>query len=229
MLDFATPLLEGLGPSPAAEDALGAVALAVAFWNASVLASKRWERPRVKKLNELKKRMHERQASRDDAATFDLLAKRWREHWLDPRLVESWIYDLDDAGVRRLACVMALPEGVEAEVPPPAEKRIAIGGRFLDEVQISQGGNTLVRFPVDRHRGVVGEDGTVTVHAMMPTAFQLFAEGRLPRVESDAVEVVIGGDKLGPMVLAKVLCGGEPLRHDVAILVFRPPSAGATR
>lgn len=43
VLEFAAPLLERLGPAPALDDARAAVALAVSFWNASVLASKRWE------------------------------------------------------------------------------------------------------------------------------------------------------------------------------------------
>lgn len=229
VLELAAPLLQRLGPAPAIDDARAVVQLAVTFWNASVLASKRWEYPRVKELNELKKRMRGRAASRDDAATFDLLTERWREHWLDPRLVESWTDEPDVAGVPRLVCTMGLPEGVRAEIPPPAEKRVAIGGKFLDEVQISQGGNTALSFPVDRHRGVVGDDGTATVYAMMPSALKLFAEGRLPHVGSSPVEVAIGGRKLGSMVLTEVRCGGEDYRHDIAVLVFRPAGAEASR
>jgi hypothetical protein len=202
-----------------------ALALAVTFWNSNVLASKLWGSPRAKELNALKKCMRGRAASREDAATFDLLAERWREHWLDPRLIESWTYERDAAGVPRPVCTMGLPEGVRAEVPPPAEKRVAIGGKFLDEVQISQGGNISLSFPVERHRGVVGDDGTATVYAMMPSALQLFAEGRLQRVAGDAVEVAIGGRQLGPMVLTEVRCGGENYRHDIAVLVFRRASA----
>lgn len=103
VLEFAAPLLERLGPAPAVDNARAAFALAVSFWNASVLASKRWEYPRVKELNALKKRMRGRAAAREDAATFDLLAERWREHWLDPRLVENWTYEPDGAGVHRPA------------------------------------------------------------------------------------------------------------------------------
>ena len=110
VLEFARPLLDRLGPSPPIDDARAAVALAVTFWNASVLASKRWEYPRGAELNELKKRMRGRQASRDDAATFDLLTARWHECWLDPRLVESWAYGADAACVPRLVCAMALPD-----------------------------------------------------------------------------------------------------------------------
>jgi hypothetical protein len=193
VLELAAPLLERLGPAPAIDEARAAVALAVTFWNANVLASKRWEHPQFKERNALEKRMRGRAASREDAAALNLLSDRWREHWIEPRLVESWIYEPDAAGVRRLVCTMSLPEGVRAEVPPPAEKRVAIGGKFLDEVQISQGGNTSLSFPVDRHRGVVGDDGTATVYAMMPSALKLFAEGRLPCVGGDPVEVAGAG------------------------------------
>ena len=155
--------------------------------------------------------------------------ERWREHWLDPRLVAGWTYEADAAGVPRLLCTMGLPDGVRAEIPPPAEKRVAIAGKFLDEVRIAQGGNTLLSFPVDRHRGAIGEDGTATVYAMMPSALQLFAEGRLPRIGGDPVEVDIGGRKLGPMVLTEVRCGGENYRHDIAVLVFRTAGAEATK
>lgn len=93
-------------------------------------------------------------------------------------------------------------------------------------MQIALGENTLLSFPVDRHRGVTGDDGAATVYAMMPSALQLFAEGRLPRIGGDPVEVDIGGRKLGPMVLTEVRCGGE--RHDVAVLVFRTASAGGS-
>lgn len=229
VFELAAPLLERLGPAASMDDARAAVTLAVTFWNASVLASKLRGYPRVKELNDLKKRLRGRQASRDDAATFDLLTERWREHWLDLRLVESWTYEPDAAGVPRLLCTMGLPEGVRAEIPPPVEKRVAIGGKFLDEVRIHQGGNMLFSFPVEHHRGVIGEDGTATVFAMMPSALQLFAEGRLPRVGGDPVEIAIAGRKLGPMLLTEVRCGGENHRHDIAVLVFRPAGAAAIK
>ena len=225
VLELVAPLIERLGPVDSTEDARRAIELAVTFWNASVLASQSWEFPQVKELNQLKKRMRGRQASRDDAATFDLLAERFREHWLDPRLVEDWTYDADETGARRLVCTMGLPDGVKAEAPPPIEKRISIGGKFLDEVRISLGSNTSLIFPVDRHRSAIGEDGIVTVYAAMPAALQLFAEGRLPAVGGAAVELAIGSRKPGAMVLAELRCGGEDHRHDIAVLVFRPAHA----
>jgi hypothetical protein len=228
VLELAAPLLERLGPAPAIDDARAVVALAVTFWNASVLASKRWEHPRQKELNELKRRLRGPQGAPSDAATFDLLTERWRGHWLDPRLVESWTYEADAAGVPRLVCTLGLPDGARAEIPPPIEKRISIAGKFLDEVQIRQSATSYLSFPVDRHSGVIGEDGTATVHAMMPSALQLFAEGRLPRIGGDSVEVDIGGRKLGPMVLTEVRCGGENYRHDIAVLVFRTATGAST-
>lgn len=222
ILDVAKPLLEKLGSTPTTEHTHNAIALAVTFWNANVLASKRWEHPWVKELTDLKKRMRGRQASPEDAATFDLLTERWQKHWLDPRLVESWTYQPDASGEPRLVCTMALPDGVEAEVLPPADKRIAVGGKFLDEVRIPQGGNAFLGFPVERHSGTISEDGTATIRTIMPSALQLFGEGRLPPVNGGHVHVAIGGRPLGPMVLVDVRCGGEDLRHDVAILVFKP-------
>ena len=50
VLELAAPLLERLGPAPAVDDARAALALAVSFWNANVLASKLWGSPRVKEL-----------------------------------------------------------------------------------------------------------------------------------------------------------------------------------
>jgi hypothetical protein len=64
---------------------------------------------------------------------------------------------------------------------------------------------------------------------MMPSALQLFAEGRLPRIGGDPVEVAIGGRKLGPMVLTEVCCGGENHRHDIAVLIFPRADAEATK
>jgi hypothetical protein len=227
VLALASPLLERLGPAPAIDDARATIALVVTFWNASVLASKQWEYPRVKQLNALKKHMRGRQASRDDAATFELLTERWREHWLDPRLVESWTYEPDVAGLPRLLCTMGLPDGVEVEVATPVDNRVSIGGKFLDEVRISHGSNASLSFPVQRHRGELREDGTTTIYAMMPSALQLFAEGRLPRIGGDPVEIAIGGREPVSMVLTEVRCGGDNNRHDIAELVFRPASADA--
>jgi hypothetical protein len=222
ILDFASPLLESLGPNPAIDAVRERLDLAITFWNASVLASARWERPRQKELKELRRRL------RDDAATFDLLAERWRDFWLDPRLVAKWTYDRDEDGAH-LVCEVGLPDGVRAEVPPPIEKRVAIGGKFLDEVRIRLNASSYVSFPVSEHSGSIGADGTATVRARMPTALQLFAEGLLPRVGGDPVELVIGGRSTGAMVLSDVVSGGEYGRHDIAVLVFRPAHAEVAR
>jgi hypothetical protein len=61
----------------------------------------------------------------------------------------------------------------------------------------------------------------------MPTALQLLAEGRLPRIGGEPVEIVVGGRRMGSMVLSEVRCGGEYGRHDMAVLLFRPSDAGS--
>lgn len=93
VLDVGAPLLSDLGSRAPVEQAREVLALVVSFWNASVRASKRWERRRVKELNELKKQLEEQKCR--SSATFDLLAERFNPHWLDPRLVEDWSYDED--------------------------------------------------------------------------------------------------------------------------------------
>jgi hypothetical protein len=230
VLDLASPLLAALGDRPSVEDACGAIELVVSFWNASVEASQLWGTPSPKALRELRRRLGNTRAPDGDATTFDLLAQRWRDGFrLDPRLVASWTYDIDELGARRLTCEMALPEGVRAEVPPPIEKRISIGGVFLDEVRIRLNATSFLGFPVTEHRASIGPDGTATVEARMPTALQLFAEGRLPHVGGDPVDVVIGGRCIGPMVLSEVRCAGDHGRHDTAVLLFRPSTGEARR
>jgi hypothetical protein len=163
----------------------------------------------------------------DDDSLFDLLSARWRADFdLDPRLVGAWSYVAADGGEHRLVCEVVLPDGVEAEVPPAANKRIAIGGAFLDEVRIRQDATSYLGFPVERHRGAVGSDGRATIYAQMPTVVQLFADGRLPRIGGFPVEVALGLQNLGPMILTEVRCGGELGRNDVAVLLFRPATAG---
>lgn len=225
VLEVGAPLLGELGSRAPIEQAREVLALVVSFWNASVRASKRWERRRVKELSELKKQLQGQKCH--GSTTFDVLAERFEPHWLDPRLVEDWSYDEDPTGARRLTCTVGLPDGVRAEVPPPVDKRIAIGGVFLDEVRVRLDRTSSLSYPYARHSGAVAEDGTATVHAMMPAALQLFAEGRLPPVGGPAVDVDVGGRALGPMVLVEVRSAGE--RHDVATLVFKPrTSSGGT-
>lgn len=132
ILEVAAPMLAGLGAAPTVERTREALALVVLFWNASVRASKRWERRRVADLNRLKREL--RGKTIDGSPIFDVLAQRCKPHWLDPRLRPRRTSSPRRAGTRRLICTIALPDGVEAEVLPPTEKRIKIGGVFLDEV-----------------------------------------------------------------------------------------------
>lgn len=229
ILDLASPLLAGAGPAASIDATRDAIALAIAVWNAQVAATKVWGVPRPKALTELRKRTRGAQAAPGDAARFEQLSERWRKSFMfDPRLVRSWTYDADEQGAPRLVCEMGLPDGVEAEVPPPIEKRISIDGQFLDEVRIRLDATSLLGFPVDNHRATVADDGTATIHARMPAALQLFAEGHLRRVGGDPVDVAVGGRQLGAMVLTELRCGGESGRHDVAVLVFKPTTSPAS-
>lgn len=222
VLELAGTVLERLGPSPSTDATRAAIELAITFWNASVLASPIWTRRRVKELRELRKRMQGGVTPAGDASLFDELTERWKQHFtLEPRLVDGWTYEAGGDGGPRLECTMSLPEGVRAMVPPPIEKRISIGGRFLDEVLIRLTATSSLQFPVDRHRGFIADDGTATVHAKMQTALQLFAEGRLSPLGGAPVSLAIGRRDLGPMVLAEVRCGGDDALHDVAVLVFK--------
>lgn len=230
ILYVAAPLLEPLGPMPPVDEARRQIELAINIWNAHVTASKFWGAPRAKPLAEVRKAMSGGSAVAGSAATFKQLSERWRKEFaFDPRLVGTWSYESTVGGGYLLVCETTFPDGVEAEVPPPAEKRIALGGSFLDEVRIRQGATSYLLFPVEHHQGVVGADGTATIQAKMPPVVQLFAEGRLAPIGGPPVDVVIGGRKLGPMVLAAVYCGGAFGHNDVAVLVFRPASASASR
>jgi len=59
----------------------------------------------------------------------------------------------------------------------------------------------------------------------VPTVVTLFAEGLLPPVGGAPVEVRVGREPLGAMVLSEVRCTGSCGHRDVAVLVFRRASA----
>ncbi len=227
ILELVTPLLEARAPVPA-DDARRLVELAISVWNAHVMAEPHWQKPGP--LAELRKASHAPSAPRGLAADFDLLSARYRAFPpFDPRIVASWSFDRGADGRVELTCVAQLPEGVEAEVPPPAELRIAIGGRFFDEVMVRMTATASLCFPVERHRGTVGDDGAATIYTQMPTALQLFAAGVLKPVGGDPVHVRVGLRDLGLMRLREVRCAQEMGRNEIAVLVFTPVVAAASR
>lgn len=229
ILHLAAPLLETLGPAPAPGEARPVLEAAINVWNAQVLASPFWGKPDPRPLAALREAMCGRQAPPGLADTFELLSARWRaEHSLDPRLVGAWSLEATGPDPHELVCETRLPAGVEAEVPPPAEQRVAIGGRFLDEIRVRMGATSLLSFPVENHRGEIGGDGVVTIHTTLPTVVGLFAEGLLMPIGGTPVDVMVGGKRLGAMVLSEVRCTGHGGHHDVAVLVFRRASAAIT-
>lgn len=228
VLDLATPLLERSGPDPEPQAVRGAIELAIAFWNAKARASNFWGASRPKQLDDLQRKMTGKRASADDAEAFALLSKRWRDRELhfDPRLVGEWSFEVGDDGDPRLSCAVELPDGVEAEVPPPIEKRVAIGGKFLDETRIRLTGQrdtiALLGFPLEHHWGTLSDNGSVTIHTKMPTAVALLAEGALPPVGGAAVALTVEGRKIDAMVLAEIRCDANGGHNDIAILIFEP-------
>jgi hypothetical protein len=202
--------------------------LAINVWNAHVTASKLWGNPYAKPLSDLRKVLRGDQVPAEMADAFDVLSERWRKDFsLDPRLVGAWSFEAKDGHQHQLICEMRLPDGVHALVPPPTEKRIAIGGQFLDEVRTRLEGASYLSFPVENHRAMIGSDGFVTIHSKMPTALQLFAEGRLSRIGGAPVEVMVDGRKLRTMVLSEIRCITNHGHYDVVELVFRPAIPGA--
>lgn len=228
ILSLAAPLIEDLGPTPAADDVQAAIGLAIDLWNAHVTASEYWGDPRRKPLADLRRKMCGKKAKPGHAETFELLSSRWRKEFsTDPRLVGEWTLEIHDDNQAQLTCETTLPDGVEVEIPPPIEKRVAINGKFLDEVRIrltpgTPGTISLLSFPLKQHRGEVGDDGTVTVHTKMPTAVAIFAEGLLEPVGGAPVELMVAGNKLSPMVLAEVRCSDNGGHNDIAVLIFKP-------
>jgi hypothetical protein len=224
VLDLAAPLLDRMGGDPEPESVRNAVELAIAFWNAKARASKLWGTPKTKSLDDLQRKLTSKKATAENATAFELLLERWNDRDLivDPRRVGAWSLAVGHDGEPRLACEVELPDGVEAEIPPPIEERVAIGGKFLDEVQIRQTANAYLKFPVEAHRGQVASDGSVTIHTKMPTAIALFAEGALRPVGEAQVDITVAGKEHRAMVLCDVICTGHAGHNDIAALVFKP-------
>lgn len=226
ILHLAAPLLDRLGPAPTPDDARRTLALAIEVWNAHVLASPHWGVPDPRPLAGLCRTAARLGSPPELGDAIALLSERWlAEFRYDPRLVGPWSLAASATGRHDLVCETALRDGVRVEAPPPLEQRIALGGRFLDEVQICQGPDQWLLFPVGNHQGAVDRAGVATIHARMPTVVALFAAAVLHPVGGPPVEVMVGGQQLGPMVLHEVRCPGASGQYDVVTLVFHPANA----
>jgi len=104
--------------------------------------------------------------------------------------------------------------------------RIAVGGRFLDEVRIRQartdvpGSLSYLSFPAHRHRASVELDQLV-VSTRAATVVQLFTEGILAPIGGPAVRVQVGGQDFGTCVLEAVETDGASPFDGTMILRFR--------
>lgn len=219
ILDIASPALEALAP-PTAEARRHLVALAVETWNAQVHASKLWDATRTKPLIELRRRVKGKDAPPGTAEAFERMVSRWKdEHRLDPRLVDTW--SLDEAS-GALTCQVTLPESVVVFEPPPLEKRVRVGGMFLDEARIRSGANSFTGFPITAHRGTRADDGEVVIRTKMTTAVVLLANSRLSPIGGTTTDIMVEGKQLGPMVLTDVRCVDLYGGQDSVELVLRP-------
>lgn len=227
ILDLTTRARDALPPTPPTADAHRRfIALAVETWNAHVHASKLWGATRTKPLTELRQRVKSNEAPAGMAAAFKSMSARWKEHhWTDPRLVGTWSLDPTHA---TLTCEVTLPDGVEALVPPPLEKRVRVGGVFLDEASIHISANSVLRFPIEAHRGTRADDGEVTIRTKTATAVALFANGRLSPIGDTTLDIMVAGKQLGPMLLVDVRCVDLSGSQGSVELVLRPaPSESA--
>jgi hypothetical protein len=106
------------------------------------------------------------------------------------------------------------------------EARIAIEGRYLDEVKIRQanmyatGPIAYVSFPAERH-WARAEGVDVTVSAQAATVVKLFADGVLPALGGRCVAVEVGGRTHVCMLEAVELGAG-----DMIVLRFRRSDEG---
>ncbi len=104
--------------------------------------------------------------------------------------------------------------------------RIAIGGRYLDEVRIRQartdmpGTLSSLSFPAHRHQASVEADHLV-VSTQAAAVVQLFAEGVLVPIGGTAVTVQIGGQEFGPCLLEAVETDAASPLDTTILLRFR--------
>jgi len=112
------------------------------------------------------------------------------------------------------------------------EIRIAIDGKYLDEVQIREAepyapnAVCYLSFPADRHWAERKGD-RVSVSAQAATVVKLFADGVLPEVGGRTVVGEVGGEKIGPCLLEAVESGERNGVDDVIVLRFHRSSGTA--
>jgi hypothetical protein len=110
--------------------------------------------------------------------------------------------------------------------------RIAIAGRYLDEVQIQQarrdvpGSVSYLSFPAHRHLARVEED-RVTVLTQAATVVTLFADRVLPPIGGRAVTLKIGSLELGPCLLETIETGDTSPLDNTIVLHFRRTDEGS--
>jgi hypothetical protein len=111
--------------------------------------------------------------------------------------------------------------------------RIALGGKYLDEVRIPQarwdvpGSVSCLSFPAHRHRARI-EGYHVVVTTQAAAVVKLFADGVLPPIGVRAVTVTVGSHQLGPCLLEAVETGdATPIDAKIALRFRRVGECGS--
>lgn len=99
--------------------------------------------------------------------------------------------------------------------------RIAINGRFLDEVQtrIENGRERwagFARLPAEHHRAIITDDAVV-LRIPALTALQLYFDGTLPTDRSIPLSIEVGGHTLGEFFVEWLRCSD---RHYAGEQIF---------
>lgn len=149
----------------------------------------------------------------------------------DEGLLE-WVGDDFDPEAFNVANVNASFAPLKDDTPRHGDHlRIAIGGRWLDDVRIRlltrmDMANTVsyLSYPAQRHRASAEPDHLV-VSTQAATLVQLFAEGVLVPIGGPAVTVQNGGQELGPCVLEAVAADETSPSGTTITLRFRRADA----
>ena len=126
----------------------------------------------------------------------------------------------------------AMPE--RSSTVTPDAPRIAINGRYLDEVRtpIEYGHERwagYARLPAEHHRAIIADD-TVTLRIPPLTALQLYVDGTLPIDRSVPVSLEVGGQALGEFLVEWLRCADRHYAGEPMFLRLRASkSAGPSR
>ncbi len=116
----------------------------------------------------------------------------------------------------------------------PAPPRIAVGGRYLDEIQARieyawhTGSVGYARRPAQHHGAVIDGDA-VTLRLPPLTVIQLYFDGTVPVDRSIPVSLEVDGLALGEFVVEWLRCTERHYTGEPMFLRLRAVTPGSTR